>query len=44
MDIAHIDWIPEGTHFGADEMTYFVGRGERYHLLRHAPPQAHDIP
>ncbi len=29
MDIAHIDWIPEGTRFGADEMTYFVGRGER---------------
>jgi hypothetical protein len=29
MDIAHIDWIPEGTRFGAAEMTYFVGRGER---------------
>ena len=29
MDIAHIDWIPEGTRFGVDEMTYFVGRGER---------------
>ena len=29
VDIAHIDWIPEGTRFGADEMTYFVGRGER---------------
>ena len=29
MDIAHIDWIPEGTRFGEDEMTYFVGRGER---------------
>ena len=29
MDIAHIDWIPEGTRFGIDEMTYFVGRGER---------------
>jgi hypothetical protein len=29
MDVAHIDWIPEGTQFGAAEMTYFVGRGER---------------
>ena len=29
MDIAHIDWIPEGTRFGVAEMTYFVGRGER---------------
>ena len=29
MDIAHIDWIPEGTRFGAGEMTYYVGRGER---------------
>ena len=29
MDIAHIDWIPEGTRFGASEMTYFVGREER---------------
>lgn len=29
MDIAHIDWIPAGTRFGLDEMTYFVGRGER---------------
>jgi hypothetical protein len=29
VDIAHIDWIPEGTRFGADDMTYFVGRGER---------------
>jgi hypothetical protein len=29
MDIAHIDWIPEGTRFGQAEMTYFVGHGER---------------
>ena len=29
MDIAHIDWIPEGTRFGVTEMAYFVGRGER---------------
>lgn len=29
MDIAHIDWIPAGTRFGADDMTFFVGRGER---------------
>jgi len=29
VDVAHIDWIPEGTRFGIDEMTYFVGRGER---------------
>ena len=28
MDIAHIDWIPEGTRFGVTEMAYFVGRGE----------------
>ena len=28
-DVADIDWIPEGTRFGVDEMTYFVGRGER---------------
>ena len=29
MDIAHIDWISEGTRFGESEMAYFVGRGER---------------
>jgi hypothetical protein len=29
MDVAHIDWIPEGTRFGESEMTYFVGHGER---------------
>lgn len=29
MDIAHIDWIPEGTRFGVEEMAWFVGRGER---------------
>jgi hypothetical protein len=29
MELANIDWIPEGTRFGAEEMTYFVGRGER---------------
>ena len=29
MDIAHIDWIPAGTRFGADDMTFFVGHGER---------------
>jgi hypothetical protein len=29
LDIAHIDWIPEGTHFGLDDMAFFVGRGER---------------
>ncbi len=29
MDIAHIDWIPPGTKFGADDMTFFVGHGER---------------
>ena len=29
MDVADIDWIPEGTRFGVDEMTYFVGRGVR---------------
>src|SRR6188768_1271256 len=29
MDTADIDWIPEGTHFGESEMTFFVGRGER---------------
>ena len=29
VDVADIDWIPEGTRFGAQEMTYFVGRGER---------------
>ena len=29
MDIAHIDWIPEGTRFGEEEMAYFAGRGER---------------
>jgi hypothetical protein len=29
VDVAHIDWIPPGTRFGIDEMTYFVGRGER---------------
>ncbi len=28
-DTAHIDWIPEGTRFGVQEMTHFVGRGER---------------
>jgi N-formylglutamate amidohydrolase len=28
-DVAHIDWIPEGTSFGVDEITYFVGRDER---------------
>jgi hypothetical protein len=28
-DVAHIDWIPEGTRFGQDEMAYFVGHGER---------------
>ena len=27
--MAHIDWIPEGTRFGIEEMTHFVGRGER---------------
>jgi len=27
--IADIDWIPEGTRFGVDEMAYFAGRGER---------------
>jgi hypothetical protein len=30
VDIAHIDWIPEGTRFGESEMAYFVGRGERH--------------
>jgi hypothetical protein len=29
MDVAHIDWIPEGTQFGEREMAYFVGHGER---------------
>ncbi|MFL6203712.1 MAG: hypothetical protein ACJ739_00010 [Acidimicrobiales bacterium] len=29
MEIAQIDWIPAGTRFGIDEMTWFVGRGER---------------
>ena len=29
MDVAHIDWIPEGTRFGESEMAYFVGHGER---------------
>ena len=29
MSIAQVDWIPEGTRFSANEMTYFVGRGER---------------
>ncbi|HZB42262.1 MAG TPA: N-formylglutamate amidohydrolase [Ilumatobacter sp.] len=28
MDIAHIDWIPEGTRFGEAEITHFVGRGQ----------------
>ena len=29
MDVAHIDWIPEGTRFGESEMTHLVGHGER---------------
>jgi hypothetical protein len=29
VDVAHIDWIPQGTHFGAEEMTYFAGREQR---------------
>lgn len=29
MDTADIDWIPTGTRFGIDEMTHFVGRGDR---------------
>src|SRR5690349_8481968 len=28
MDIAPVDWIPAGTQFGIDEMTYFAGRGK----------------
>lgn len=28
-DIAHIDWIPAGTRFGAGDMAYYAGRGER---------------
>ena len=29
MEVAEIDWIPEGTRFGVDEMVWFAGRGER---------------
>ena len=29
MDIADIDWIPRGTSFGVEDMTHFVGKGER---------------
>jgi hypothetical protein len=29
MDIADIDWIPLGTSFGVEDMTHFVGKGER---------------
>ena len=29
MTVADIDWIPAGTTFGVDEMTFFAGRGER---------------
>ncbi|MCB1283786.1 MAG: hypothetical protein R2689_06035 [Microthrixaceae bacterium] len=28
-DRSNIDWIPTGTSFGVEEMTWFVGRGER---------------
>ena len=29
VDTADIDWIPEGTRFGIEDMTFFAGRGER---------------
>jgi hypothetical protein len=29
MPAADIDWIPAGTGFGIDDMTWFAGRGER---------------
>lgn len=29
MDVADIDWIPPGTRFGADDMAFFHGKGER---------------
>ena len=29
MDIADIHWIPAGTHFGASDMVFFQGKGER---------------
>jgi hypothetical protein len=29
MDVADIDWIPRGTAFGADDVVFFHGKGER---------------
>jgi hypothetical protein len=29
MDRAHIEWIPEGTSFGEDDITFFAGREHR---------------